>query len=68
MSLEQERVNNINLVKLTPHQSSMVDISMKAVANSKTLQNQFGRLFHLDEDEDQVHVIHCCIIKNFNSL
>jgi hypothetical protein len=54
LSLEQERVNNINLVKLTSHQSNMVDMSIKAVSSNKTLINHFGGLFHLDEDEDKV--------------
>ncbi|CAB3981947.1 ATP-dependent DNA helicase PIF1 [Paramuricea clavata] len=53
LSLEQERVNNINLVKLTSHQSNMVDMSIKAVSSNKTLINHFGGLFHLDEDEDK---------------
>ena len=54
LSLEQEKVNNINLVKLTSHQSNMVDMSIKAVSSNKTLINHFGGLFHLDEDEDKV--------------
>ncbi len=46
MLLEQERVNNINRVKLTSHQSNMVDISIKVVTSNKTLQDHFGDLFH----------------------
>jgi hypothetical protein len=59
MSLEQERVNNINLQKLKDHQANMVDESIKVISSNKTLNNQFGKLFVSEEDEDQVIMRFC---------
>jgi hypothetical protein len=63
LQLEQERVNKINIRRLTSLQTDMIDTSMKEVSNNKHLKDEFTKLFDLETNEDQVIII-ACIIKD----
>ena len=63
LQLEQERVNKINIRRLTSLQTDMIDTSMKEVSNNKHLKDEFTKLFDLETNEDQVIII-VCIIKD----
>jgi ATP-dependent DNA helicase PIF1 len=54
LQLEQERVNKINLRRLTSLKSDLIDSSMKEVSNNITLKDEFTKLFDLETTEDQV--------------
>jgi DNA helicase HerA-like ATPase len=63
LQLEQERVNKINIRRLTSLQTDMIDTLMKEVSNNKHLKDEFTKLFDLETNEDQVIII-VCIIKD----
>lgn len=54
MKLEQERVDKINVGKLTSTESEMVEVSIKEVCSNQSLKDAFLKLFDVNDVGDEV--------------